>query len=387
MIESAVEKLRELGLENALQRRFAVVEDVSVNNVLFVDNGVRSQMRDNLVDTLMQSVKPTKANTDNLAEVHIDEFMQVLLPKCSSVELLVEGKHLGNLVSLTAPVHKDVQPLLKWNNNFAWSYIGELTDSIKERVKLAGGNIKALLRCSLAWFNYDDLDFHCHMPNGEHIYFGNKGRILDVDMNAGSGRSRNAVENFAFQSLIDGVYDIKVHNYCKREAIDVGFEIEVEFAGQVWKFAHPDAVRDRTYVDAVKITVKSGKVVSVEPGKGVTGGGFSVDKWGIKTETFVPVDTIMLSPNHWDGQTVGNKHWFFMLKGCISPEETRGIYNEFLRSDLEEHRKVFEVLGSRMRCPVSQKQLSGLGFSSTKSETIVVRVSGQDINRQLKIKF
>jgi hypothetical protein len=137
----------------------------------------------------------------------------------------------------------------------------------------------------------------------------------------------------------------------------------------------------------VKITVKSGKVVSVEPGKGVTGGGFSVDKWGIKTETFVPVDTIMLSPNHWDGQTVGNKHWFFMLKGCISPEETRGIYNEFLRSDLEEHRKVFEVLGSRMRCPVSQKQLSGLGFSSTKSETIVVRVSGQDINRQLKIKF
>lgn len=82
----------------------------------------------------------------------------------------------------------------------------------------------------------------------------------------------------------------------------------------------------------------------------------------------------MFSPNYWDGNTVGNRHWFFFLEGCKSDETMRGFYNEFLRADLTQHRKVFEILGDKTKCPMASEQLAGLGFSSTKPETITLRV-------------
>ena len=46
------------------------------------------------------------------------------------------------------------------------------TSYIKEKVKNAGGNVNGVLRCSLSWFNYDDLDIHVKEPGGNHIYYG-----------------------------------------------------------------------------------------------------------------------------------------------------------------------------------------------------------------------
>lgn len=50
------------------------------------------------------------------------------------------------------------------DNNFSWAYTGGITDSIKERVKQAGGNVDGELRISLSWFNFDDLDLHVIEP-------------------------------------------------------------------------------------------------------------------------------------------------------------------------------------------------------------------------------
>ena len=43
MIDAAVTTLKDLGLESAVERRFARIEDVNVNDVLFVDNAVRGK--------------------------------------------------------------------------------------------------------------------------------------------------------------------------------------------------------------------------------------------------------------------------------------------------------------------------------------------------------
>ena len=106
--------------------------------------------------------------------------------------------------------------------------------------------------------------------------------------------------------------------------------------------------------------------------------------WGLDTQGFQRVNLLLRSPNYWSGQGVGNKHYFFMLDGCTNDGDARGFYNEFLRADLDKHRKVLEIVGSKMKTEQSENQLSGLGFSETKRNEVTVRVKGS-FNRTLKV--
>lgn len=418
MLDDAVAKADELGLTEALNRRYATIHDVNVNNVLWVDNAKQAQMVPrNAIEELAQQLgqmQPTKKARANTSAIPIDRFLSEVVPKATSMQLQLENKHLAQFVSITTgdqpsptfdPDHasKDGVPtparsLFKWNNPFAWSYDGEVTDSITERVKRAGGRVTGgKLRTSLAWYNYDDLDIHAHYmqstkvkptsrryPDKEHIFFGDKvGRLtsghLDVDMNAHPRQSRQPVENIIWDHIPDGMYLIDVNQYQHRENIDIGFTLEVEYDGNITQFSYNKLVHNT--IRALTITVSGGEVVKVDVNKDLTSSTMSQDKWGVSTNTFVPVDAVMLSPNHWDGSAVGNKHWFFILRDCKNPEQTRGFYNEFLNPSLEQHRKVFEVLGNKMKCPTSDEQLSGLGFSSTKPSEVNIRVKGDKLDQ------
>ncbi len=375
MVEKAVETMNNLGLGGAIYRRFAKLSDVSVNDVLFVDNDSRSKMKDGIALLLESSVKKATPDVKNAVTIAADEFVKDILPKAKSLEVLVENRHLGNFVSLTAPKDTETVRLFKWGNNFAWSYDGDVTDSVKQRVKAAGGNIHAKLRVSLSWFNFDDLDLHANTPLGPEIYYGNKQGILDVDMNAGTGRTRTPVENLAFNQLRDGVYTIHVRQFTRRETIDFGFSIEVEFAGVVNQYSYAKSVSGD--VQCFDLTIKGGELVKIDVKPGLVGGSSSQEKWGVKTETLVPAASVMYSPNHWGDQTVGAKHLIFALKNCKNPEATRGIYNEFLRGDLDQHRKVFEVLGSKSKCPFAEEQISGVGFTAARGDSVTVVVDGR----------
>lgn len=387
MIEQAVETLNGLGLDKAVERRFAKLSDVSVNNVLFVNNDARTKMKDGLTGLLMSAVAPATVDVKGAEEISIEDFIKHKLHLASEINLLVENKHLGNFVSLTAPVHEDTGRLFKWNNDFAWSYDGDVADSIKERVKKAGGNIDAPLRVSLAWHNADDLDLHAQCPDGI-VYYHQKLGILDVDMN-GMDRhdEKNPVENLSWQRPRDGNYAISVHQYSQRRNSDVGFEVEFYFNGETHSFSHPQRVAQSERIELATFKVKNGVVVDFKAGSKLTKTSGSLDKWGVSTQTLVPISTLLASPNHWNDQQIGNKHWFFILKDCVNPGEVRGIYNEFLRSDLEAHRKVFEVLGSKTKAKSTPEQLSGVGFSSTRKDEVIVVVNGATINKAYRIKF
>lgn len=384
MIEQAVTQLRDLGLESAIERRMARLADVSVNNVMFVDNSVRGVMRDgNLTDMLMSAVKPVTPDLKHATLISIDEFVTSVVPTASSIDLLVQNKHVGNFVTVTAPAHADAGKLFRWDNGFAWSYEGEVADSIKQRVKRAGGNVdNATLRVSLSWSNFDDLDIHCHDPLNRHIYYGDKHNVLDVDMNAGGPRSRDPVENLSWvrAALRDGVYRVSVNQYAKRENIDVGFTIEVECGGELRRFHYDKAVAGN--VECFGIHIRDGQIAGMVVRPALKADAASQSVWSVATETLVPVNTLMSSPNHWDDQGVGNKHWFFILKGCKNPAATRGIYNEFLDARLEPHRKVFEVLGSKTKCEPTDDQLSGVGFSSARGDSVTAVVKGRAYNIQ-----
>jgi len=383
MIEDAVTKLRDLELEEAIDRRLATFEDLSINDVLFVDNSVASRMKDSLVDSLLSSssVKKTKKVSSNPIKVSIDNFIKA---QHKSIDLILGPEHLGNFVTITAPLHNNVRNLFKWANNFAWSYDGEVTDSIKQRVAKAGGNVyNARLRVSLAWFNYDDLDIHAYCPNGRHIFYGNKSGILDVDMNAGGRNSREPVENLSWTNLRDGTYRIEVNQFSKRESIDVGFRLQVESDGVTHEFQYTSGVSGS--IKALDLIISNGKLVEIKTGPKVKGSSdVVIEKWGVATNTPTKVQTILLSPNHWENAGgIGNKHWFFLFDNCRVDAPTPGFYNEFLINDLQPHRKVFEVLKSKMKCEPTNSQLSGVGFS----ETIPTSINAIADGRPYKITF
>ena len=108
--------------------------------------------------------------------------------------------------------------------------------------------------------------------------------------------------------------------------------------------------------------------------------------WGIETQKYHRVQLALLSPNYWRNNAIGNKHYMFMLENCINDGTARGFYNEFLKSELQPHRKTLEIVGSRVRTEETQNQLSGLGFSSTQRNELLCRVKGS-FTRTIKIIF
>lgn len=393
MVEQAKDTIAGLGLTSALERRYAVIGDVTINNVLFADRRARKAISGDVFDEIAgQAADRAPKKLDTVEEVSIDRFIAEVLPRAESIEVMLEYRHAGNLVSLIAPTDPAAGLLFKWGNRFSWSYAGELADSIKERVKKAGGSVVGDLCCRLAWHNFDDLDFHMQEPGGGHISFRHKGPSLcggrlDVDMNAGHGTTREPVENIFYadqRRMREGTYRLTVNQFAQREHDNQGFEAEIDWLGTVHRFAADRSPRNRETVTVADIdyTRKGGAVVR----SALQSTQASRQVWGLATQTFHRVSVAMLSPNYWDGEAVGNKHHFFMLDGCANDGTARGFFNEFLMPVFDKHRKVFEIVGSKMKVAPASEQLSGLGFSSTQRNDLIVRVKGS-FTRTIKVIF
>lgn len=401
MVKAAQEKIEELGLTSALQRRFAVPEDISVSDIAFVDRDVKGRMRNvDVFENLMIEAKASPKKFDRAQEIGIEEFMRDVLPTLTRLEAFVEGRHARNFVSLIAPVDAEAKNLFQWDNNFSWAYAGNITDSdIRENVKSAGGNVDGFLRFSLQWnsgdrYESDDLDAHCRIrPNQtspKHIYFGNKsaaGGQLDVDI-MHPKRNVSAVENIFWSKKSDlesGTYDFYINNYSHRSGTN-GFEAELEINGEIHRFNYNRELRSDEDVKVATLTFDA------------TTGEYSIkahldsdtiskEIWGVNTQRFVPVSLVTLSPNYWGSERgVGNKHYMFMLENATNDSQPNGFFNEFIRPELREHKRVFEALGSKLRVPESDEQLSGLGFASTQPNELIVKAIGAT-ERVLKIKF
>ena len=396
MIEKAKKNVEELGFTSALDRRFATIEDITINNVLFADRSVRPSMAEaSPFDDLTSSDAINPKEFKKVKEVTIKDFIDNILPKVNSIEVLIESRNKGNLMSLIAPIDKYSKCMFKWPNNFSWSYKGEVADSMKERVKSAGGDIHGDVRFSIQWnddgnWNQSDYDAHCKEPGGRHIYFSNKGQHassgrLDVDITKPK-KGTPAVENISYSDkskMPAGNYRFFVNNY-RRDNGDCGFRAEVEIDGEIHSYSYNKPLKSGENITVATLQVANNGDIDIA--HHLDSSFAAQEVWGLQTQQFAKVRALMYSPNHWDEHAVGNKHVFFILEGCINPDDSRGFYNEFLKEDLNKHRKVFEVLGSKMKAKHSDNQLSGLGFSTTNRNHVFCKVAG-NFTRTLKVTF
>ena len=398
-LEAAQKTVTDLGYMGSLPRRYAKLDDIRVNNILFCNRDAAKRIDGgmDIFGEMMAEATSSPKKFNRVEEISIEKFITDVLPTAKSVEAYLENRHAPNLCSLIAPKNADAPTMFKWNNPFSWAYSGNITDSdMKERVKSMGGKVDGDLRFSIQW-NEDgkdncDLDAHCVEPNGYHIYFGNgrkpsfsptRGQ-LDVDIIDPCGKV--AVENITWanrNTMRPGTYKFYVHQYSG--SAKKGFRAEIEFDGTVYSFDYSNTMRCGQNVVVAEVTLDANGNFTIK--ELLPSSASSKDIWNLKTNNFVPVTVMMYSPNYWDEQQgIGHKHYMFMLKDCVNPETPNGFYNEFLKNELTQHKRVFEALGSKMAVESVEDQLSGLGFSSTKRNDLVVKVKGQT-ERIMRIKF
>lgn len=387
MVEDARAKLEEVGLLESIYRKAAKITEIPTDKILFTSQESKSL---SVFDDLKQDAELTvkkKLVFEKAREVKFDEFIS-LLHKVNKIGLLPNHAVNSSKVVLTNSKNENVPTPFKWDNNFAWSYIdSDTADSIVQRVKDAGGVVDGDIRFSLSWDNRDDLDLSFEDSYYRKIYFGNKtalGGRLDVDANF-SEIVENPVENIYWRNidrLKDGEYVVSVNNYMKRSEEKQGFKIQMEVLGDIVTYSYPDNhLRSNTIM--LKIVKKGNNIdVTYENPKLI--------KHNLSGNKFIDIKNVIKSPNAWDGETIGNEHIIFLADDVEVKFSVRGFYNEQLNSKLEEHRKVTEILGSKLKIdPVefeSPDTAKGYGISTTSNNVFYLRLTYND-NRQELIKL
>jgi len=223
--------------------------------------------------------------------------------------------------------------------------------------------------------------------NGERVGWNHRqhhsGGIQDVDYTSPAPPGYVPVENITFPDLSrmpEGRYVCKIHNWQLREPTEGGFRAEIEFGGRIYSYERERPLRHKEWVTVATVTLRDGSF-SIE--HHLSSVSVPQEKWGLTTERYVKVSCVTLSPNYWGENAVGNRHTFFFLEGARCDEPARGIYNEFLSDRLLPHRKVLEVVGDKTKCQPADGALCGLGFSSTKMDSFVVRAQLKQGRRRL----
>ena len=398
----------ELGLAPALQRRYLSAGEIPKN--AFIWKAFEEKTAGQIPTAgVFGHIKP-KATSSGTAEtptvtgipaqtITWSKFLRTVAPDAKDIEVQVTNQNTSRFMGLVGPADPTAPEMLKWKNGISWYYHGGADGEMRRRVEQAGGQFTNVdIRCTLLWNSRTDLDVHCEItPNGratEHIGFSNKrgsaatgNGWLDIDMNV-SGETLSPVENIRWGkgSAVSGFYKFYVLNYTGRDGYHpTPYEVELEVEGQIYRYSGAIAARVRQDVFEFSYDRNTKTITNLKSSGyvGTPAAASQTEAWGLPVGGWVKVNSIVSSPNQWDGDqtfTQGQTHTFFLLNGCkdTAGQKGRGFFPEMMRGDLHPVRSVIEAhLATQAIQPNAEDtQVCGLGVANDQPWNIVVRVNG-----------
>lgn len=391
-IKEAEKVIEKMGIADSLERRYAVIEEIPVEERIWESSDEQCNLKTKKSSSngVFAKLLEKQNNNKKISEMPMttmtwDKFSKTILPKAKKIEAKINDSN--KLMALVTSLNPESENILQWNNPFSWYYHGGIDSEIKSRIEAKGGSYENnIIRCSLIWNSYTDLDIHCITPNGRHIYYGDKELdrgYLDIDMNAGGKSSITPVENIRWKnSAPNGRYKFYVDNYSDRNNGNNPFKVELQVGEKVFTY---EDVADRNYRKTVfEFDYHNGEVTLFSECSTSN----SVEEWNLENDSFVQVNLVTKSPNLWGENNLeqfGN-HIFFILNGCkdLSEGKGRGFFNEMLISDLRQIRKTLEAYSSMT--PIEEIEYAtacGLGYSNNSEWNLILRVSTTDGGNKL----
>lgn len=385
MVDDAKAKLEELGFLDSIYRAPAKLTDIPTDKVLFTSQEVRSlSVFDDLKKDATNNITK-KVNLKEAKEVGMKEFFE-MLPNVRKIDLYPNIDVNSSKVVMTKPYYEDSLSPFKWDNGFSWTYTDtDSADSITQRVKNAGGNVDGEVRFSLSWDNTDDLDIILENAyTGDMIFFNRKRNLsgeLDIDANFMT-IMENPVENIYWNSIndmADGKYYVRVNNYTRRTNSDQGFKLQMAVLGEIVTYSC--STNEVNHHEQMLTVYKNGRSIDIIDVNE------KLSKEDISGKQFIEVKNILKSPNAWSDKVIGNEHVIFLADGIEVNFHVRGFFNEQLNATLNEHRKVTEVLGSKLKLSPDKFEgddiAKGYGFSITSNKNFYLRLTFENGRKEL----
>ncbi|BCO16235.1 hypothetical protein_gp182 [Bacillus phage vB_BceM_WH1] len=392
--ERTWQKLEEAGMvsKDSLKRKYAKIEQVPEMTwepkLKVAPKPVETGSVFGHITPREKKVTAVKDNTLASKIMTWDKFQRTILPTADKIEALIDNP--DRFMALITSAVEGAPNMLQWDNEFSWYYHAGVDAEIKKRVEGAGGRYENnALRVSLSWENYTDLDIHGTTPGKEHICYSNKrsncGGQLDVDANGGRPTTRTPVENIRWaRDPKNGRYRFFVHNYCERDNGKTPFKVELEVKGKTWTY-HGVSGSTGWQVDVFEFDYLDGEVTHIRHAA-IT----SDESWTADINSFVEVKGITSSPNLWGKNPVphAGNHTFFLLEGVTDESEGRGrgFFNEHLKSEFREIRKVLEAYANSAAIEGAKEATAcGLGFSKDTEWNVTLKVTTGNTTQLVKI--
>lgn len=117
MLEKARQQIEALGYLESLPRRFATLDDIRINNVLFSNRDVAKKVFGvgegaAMFDDMKKTVSTINPRSFSRCDtISIEDFLANVVPTIRKIDLLFESRLQKNLVSLIAPKNPEAKSM------------------------------------------------------------------------------------------------------------------------------------------------------------------------------------------------------------------------------------------------------------------------------------